>query len=953
MNNGGNRICYVDPNDVRGNINGAPLTPDYTDFSIWCNLIVEPSSRMKNQGNGVDNNGEFGMSWDLSNANLGKEECSFFRGRFYNDYNFLTTDYTNIDYSEVKKRTIIEGLQIENIDIGFTNYHTPQVTIKFVDIRGGGFFGREEATHNEYGQLSNLSVDANSKIIDNFYSCFVTFPYPRFKLQVKGFYGKAVTFHLTCTSFNGNFNAQTGNFEIVVQFIGYEYGILGDIPFNLLVAAPMCGHGKDYWNQHVNSEAWRLSKDGDVPITLHEFFQRVKGEISEGSGTTNKNEQNREVVLLGINQQLQKLALIKQYITEFKSLIFEKYSGENGYVFDCTNENENVVFIFSKGGKLIIDSELCEKRNQIQNLIAEYNNAYSASEYGGGITNTLIPNYVDNLVWEPQEIQMQNFILNYKGDGRTNIQDVLPNSMVVWNNQIITSNNHLSFADTEITKMISGGNYKITNGMSQELTVNLFSRGWFTSGNDDSYARYCVVVDFGCGVKDINDKMTSLTEEYRDMVYNYDLMAQKNILVKVGMVPYIGRFYKMVMCHLETFVQVIKHCVDGIYEDMKNSKRNPSFLGIKNLENETDVPAERGKGNNEQDVPPFPAVYRKYQTIGEAKEVFKLNDTKEIKSHAWVGDFSNNWREKDLVDEIYKAAQNITDSNSKESIPTLSGNKVGDNRCLNPFNFMHKVPEYPYNSLDGMLLYIALKAEVSLNMMQAGLINEADAKNLGMYDAYWMVKNCKDEVLLKDLKNTDLYNSVVFTGKFKEEPNKHQFEFVKSDEYNQRHPIFVEKGNNVEYVYMTNKNDGIAFIPCGYCSSIEGSVLFSGEYDYQKIDEFTPKDKNSDSFVVYGSTPNKIKDYKGVSQFEIINSVAHLSALRNTYSDFTSESNKIANTPTKTIDATISKFMYINEDRNKSFYQYDNGKYKKYDNTEYNLDGDLDNIDRKKIMNLF
>ena len=88
MNNGGNRICYVDPNDVRGNINGAPLTPDYTDFSIWCNLIVEPSSRMKNQGNGVDNNGEFGMSWDLSNANLGKEECSFFRGRFYNDYNF-------------------------------------------------------------------------------------------------------------------------------------------------------------------------------------------------------------------------------------------------------------------------------------------------------------------------------------------------------------------------------------------------------------------------------------------------------------------------------------------------------------------------------------------------------------------------------------------------------------------------------------------------------------------------------------------------------------------------------------------------------------------------------------------------------------------------------------------------------------------------------------------------
>ena len=183
-----NRICYVDPNDIRGNIDGAPLTPDYTDFSIWCNLIVERSSRLKNQASGSDAGEKFMVSFDLTKGHTGTEFVSFLQGKDADDYNFLTTDYTNIDYGTIKERNIIEGLQIETVNISFTNYQTPQVTIKFVDIRGGGFFGREEATHSEFGGLSSLE-EKNNQMFDNFYSCFVSFPYPRFRLQVKGFYG--------------------------------------------------------------------------------------------------------------------------------------------------------------------------------------------------------------------------------------------------------------------------------------------------------------------------------------------------------------------------------------------------------------------------------------------------------------------------------------------------------------------------------------------------------------------------------------------------------------------------------------------------------------------------------------------------------------------------------------------------------------------------------------------
>ena len=761
---------------------------------------------------------------------------------------------------------------------------------------------------------------------------------------------------MSCTSFNGNFNSQTGNFEIVVQFIGYEYGILGDIPFNLLVAAPMNGTGKAYWDAHVNSEEWKLSKDGDAPITLYQFFQYIKSEISPADKTPN-SDKNSETVILGINQQLKSLTLIKQYITEFKSLLKEKYNGNRGYVIDCANDNENVVFLFSTSDKFIIDNELCEKRNQIQESITDYNNSYSSSEYGGGVLNTLIPNYDNNAKWEPQEIKVQEFIQYNKANDKTKINDLLPNSQNVSNWQIINSDNVLSFVNINILKLVSGSTYKITNGVSQELTKNLITTNWFL--DNKGYAPYAAVIDFGTGIKDIDDKITTLNENYRDSVYNYELRAQKNIVDKVGMVPYVGRYYKMVMCHLETFIQTIKMCVDGIYDQMneKDGKKTriPSNLGIKDIVMETDVPMERGGKADQQPVPPFPAVYRRFQTAGEAKEVLNLTNNAEIKANAWIGDFDGDWLEKSLVDEIYEAAQNINNSvnNSDTGVPVASGNRVGDNKCLNPFNFIYKIPNYVYKSLDGMLLYIALKAETTLNMMQSNDISDASAKNLGMYDAYWLIKKCKDEVLLKELKNTNLYNSIVFTDEFKKSVNKHQFEFVVDDKHNGRHPVFDEDGNNVKYTYMTNNSEGVEFIPCGFCESIEGRVPFSIEYNYSAPDNFTPKNADSSAFVVYGTSPEKIERYKNTRQFVVTSSIVDLTAFRNTYNDFKNSSNKIGDTPTKTINTTLSQYIYVDESRNDNFYNIKLENYTSYKNQRFEKlnDGDLDNINREEIIN--
>ena len=46
-----------------------------------------------------------------------------------------------------KKKTEIEGLGVESVQISYESWYTPTVTIKFVDLRGSALFGREEAIH--------------------------------------------------------------------------------------------------------------------------------------------------------------------------------------------------------------------------------------------------------------------------------------------------------------------------------------------------------------------------------------------------------------------------------------------------------------------------------------------------------------------------------------------------------------------------------------------------------------------------------------------------------------------------------------------------------------------------------------------------------------------------------------------------------------------------------------
>lgn len=872
----GNRIKYVDPNDIHGNINGAPVTPDYTDFCIWCNLIVETTSRLKNHASMKSKDDKFSMVFDIKRD--GTQNVSFLRGKDVDNYNFLTTDYTNIDFDEIKKRNIIEGLEIQSVDISFVNYQTPQVVIKFVDIRGGGFFGREEATHNGNQELVNLERTKNDNIIDNFFSCFVTFPYPRFRLQVKGFYGKPVTFQLTCTNFQGNFNSTTGNFEITVQFIGYEYGILGDIPFDFLVAAPYTEFGSNYWNEHVENmteNGWALDANKtEKPIKLYEFYNNIIKEADSGNEDLSEVDDGYLPEIIGnIHKQKEQLHELKSVLDKrFKATVKECFGSEN--VIEYTDSKEEIMLISSDTQVQNYNDKIVELNKACEELMTAYNK-YNSQYKSGDI----------KLVWEQTQLGTITFgeFFDYINDNKIAIKALNADNKVT--NTLLTDS--LSCTGFTVKNLYKSEYYHISEGVSD--TIRTVTLGLGSTGK--KFGRYLMMIDFNRISFNILSTITTLSAVENDYTRKMNDPKRRSISSIVGFTPYIGRYFKNVMCHLETFVALVNNYAQVIDDNLAN--RTPANLGISNSQVQTDVP---GIGKDIQ-IPPFPAVYKNDVSGDEIQSALDSDAGKSIVVNTWIGDFKGNepWVEEKLVDEIYKAIQKINqprlDESKKES---QSGDSKQDNVVkvqkndfisLNPFDYLSSsIPPYSYTTKDGAMFYGALRAELALDLLQNGKeINDDLAYKLGVIDGttYYnqgrTIKCYKNKVkeAFSGINNIsdELYNSTVSSDKFRSS-NKMLYEtedvlyfdtYYKTYSENRRQPVFTEVQNQKSYYLpqqepqtkipqANNNNDG--YVKYSYFPGV-WSCKFEDEnkkafYDYDIDLAYVPISYNNTTFEKNG-----------------------------------------------------------------------------------------------------
>lgn len=185
---------------------------------------------------------------------------------------FLSTEgYGNYTIDNINNSSTSELFGVESIDIHYNTFYVPEVTIKFVDIKGAALHAAEELAHDDNGYLKQ-----NNNITDasRFLSCFFTIPFPKFQLYLKGFYGEPVHYDLSCANFKSTFNSSTGNYNAVVTLVGYTFSLISDVTMCSLLLSPYSSyHGKSYWEQQKQNGRFLVDNiDGSKPMpTMQEI----------------------------------------------------------------------------------------------------------------------------------------------------------------------------------------------------------------------------------------------------------------------------------------------------------------------------------------------------------------------------------------------------------------------------------------------------------------------------------------------------------------------------------------------------------------------------------------------------------------------------------------------------------------------------------------------------------
>ena len=199
-------VTLIEPNCANINKSVVNGIPQYQDMYIFAELVAESKGRTVI----IDGNTSSTTSKKLNF--IGNDQTDENENN-PNRLNF-TTNYYDGSNGEGE---YYEGFGMNDIKIVVNSSFIPQVDIQFIDIRGLAFFNQKDSP----------------------YRILFDFPPPIFKLTVKGYYGKALTYKLHLVSYTSEFSSQNGNFIIDAKFVAVTFAPLSDVLFRYVVNFPM------------------------------------------------------------------------------------------------------------------------------------------------------------------------------------------------------------------------------------------------------------------------------------------------------------------------------------------------------------------------------------------------------------------------------------------------------------------------------------------------------------------------------------------------------------------------------------------------------------------------------------------------------------------------------------------------------------------------------------------
>lgn len=200
-------VLVIDPNKVVNQYN--EIVDRYVkqeDLVIYASLKVykKPESAVVSSGGQIRQKESISDAININFLNPLKNEQRADRsyknkGKFTSEW----TDFFTSDSANDKKSSDFlldpETFGITNISIKINASLLPIITIQFTDVQGRVLFER-----------------GNDK--ENPYNIFYTYPYPKFLLTYKGYYGKAVEIPLVLLKSNTRFDPSTGNYNVTADF---------------------------------------------------------------------------------------------------------------------------------------------------------------------------------------------------------------------------------------------------------------------------------------------------------------------------------------------------------------------------------------------------------------------------------------------------------------------------------------------------------------------------------------------------------------------------------------------------------------------------------------------------------------------------------------------------------------------------------------------------------------
>ena len=767
-------IVLIDPNSIiDSNGQKKDRVIKQENMVMYANLEVDSVPRTKLAvGQGIESG--------INNVNLAS--LNFLKPQ---DKNVLDTSYTD-------QLTGGRNLQGGVNQISFTTNQNPQQT-NYVDTQLLGIKNISvDIKFNGVPEVSMTLVDVQGRSLfetggNSPYSVFLYYPYPMFRLTLKGYYGKAIQYELMLLNFNASFDSSTGNYLVDLKFIARTSAILDDIRLGYLFALP--NMYPSYQIPTVNDD--NTSQQGTASTQQIGVGNTQELDINTSSKGYDKIKQVFEeykqkgliddnVPVLTLNEMSVNLQKYTQFLNEeFDKLDFKRVVALTRYKESVDKFNENL----NKWRETFIelDDVIVLKESSKGRILYGLKNITFVTDVNGNKSKE------SNLVVKQNaETKLTGLTLSFKSE---------INSVPIWNNEISISNdiyeieffkekfteNDIDFNET-YRKRVGRIATSITDPAFISFKTNLISslnnKGVFNSDITDGNPYYYTFDKINTEINSLNGIIVQKEQQENE---NLNTVLLNQIKVKGNTTnlvfrPTVRNVIGVIMASVDAFYRMMDDVHKNAWNQRQNSYRLSSILqNIPSQEGKDAVTTADGQ-NQSRLIYPWPQFVQKKETSGKVDYQVTYPGSKSV-SNFTKGYDPRVWPEVEFVEQYLNAIVQKElkyDSNVQgngDIVLKYTPTSAIEFNLLNNVYVNQQVVDFMYEFYERLLL----------NVFYSGLYytqSDRDLTYVGSQIEYNNIINSGlgygelRDILINQLPTTNLYDFLKSTGGDNEEGTK-------------------------------------------------------------------------------------------------------------------------------------------------------------------------------------